>query len=158
MEEHHEEGQEVTDYAARCSALGCIFFTYHMIPYPPNPTENHCVCLVFQLWAGYGNMSILKKTHKEATTMTEKTTRQIENLKNQTIGVEIEMNNITREDAAKIAAEFFGDPTNYKDTAYRNGYMGRPGARVEIPEGRKHRGTRQPEVRDGHADPDLQRH
>ena len=54
--------------------------------------------------------------------MTEKTARQIENLKNQTIGVEIEMNNITREDAAKVAAEFFGDPTNYRDTHRRNGY------------------------------------
>ena len=54
--------------------------------------------------------------------MTEKTTRQIENLKNQTIGVEIEMNNITREDAAKIAAEYFGDPTSYANTAHRNGY------------------------------------
>ena len=52
--------------------------------------------------------------------MTEKTTRQIENLKNQTIGVEVEMNSITRKDAAKIAAEFFGTG-RYQDTAYRNG-------------------------------------
>ena len=37
--------------------------------------------------------------------MTEKTARQIENLKNQTIGVEIEMNNITREKAARKVAE-----------------------------------------------------
>ena len=54
--------------------------------------------------------------------MTEKTTRQIENLKNQTIGVEVEMNSITRKDAAKIAAEFFGTG-RYEDTARRNGYM-----------------------------------
>ena len=40
--------------------------------------------------------------------MKEKTARQIENLKNQTIGVEVEMNNITRKDAALIAAEYFG--------------------------------------------------
>ena len=53
--------------------------------------------------------------------MTEKTTRQIENLKNQTIGVEVEMNSITRKDAAKIAAEFFGTG-RFQDTAYRNGY------------------------------------
>ena len=53
--------------------------------------------------------------------MTEKTTRQIENLKNQTIGVEVEMNSITRKDAAKIAAEFFGTG-RFQDTAHRNGY------------------------------------
>ena len=40
--------------------------------------------------------------------MNEKTAKQIENLKNQTIGVEIEMNHITRERAAKLAADHFG--------------------------------------------------
>ena len=40
--------------------------------------------------------------------MNAKTVQQIENLKNQTIGVEVEMNSITREKAAKIAADFFG--------------------------------------------------
>ena len=40
--------------------------------------------------------------------MIEKTLKRIENLKNQTIGVEVEMNNITRCKAAKIAATFFG--------------------------------------------------
>ena len=54
--------------------------------------------------------------------MTEKTAHQIENLKKQTIGVEVEMNSITRRKAAQIAAEFFGTG-RYKDTAYRNGYM-----------------------------------
>ena len=53
--------------------------------------------------------------------MTEKTARQIENLKNQTIGVEIEMNNITREKAAQIAADFFGTGRS-QNTASRNGY------------------------------------
>ena len=53
--------------------------------------------------------------------MNEKNTRQIENLKAQTIGVEIEMNSITRENAAKIAAEYFGTG-RYENTAYRNGY------------------------------------
>ena len=53
--------------------------------------------------------------------MTEKTRRQIENLKNQTIGVEVEMNNITRKNAAKIAAEYFGTG-RFEDTASRNGY------------------------------------
>ena len=37
------------------------------------------------------------------------------------IGVEIEMNNITRKDAAKLAATFFGTG-RFEDTAYRNGY------------------------------------
>lgn len=53
--------------------------------------------------------------------MNEKNTRQIENLKAQTIGVEIEMNSITRENAARIAAEYFGTG-RYENTAYRNGY------------------------------------
>ena len=53
--------------------------------------------------------------------MTEKTARQIENLKNQTIGVEVEMNSITRKAAAELAAEFFGTG-RWEDTAYRNGY------------------------------------
>ena len=38
--------------------------------------------------------------------MNEKTARQIEEMKKQTIGVEVEMNSITREKAAKVAAEF----------------------------------------------------
>ena len=53
--------------------------------------------------------------------MNEKTARQIEEMKKQTIGVEVEMNNITREKAAKIAAEFFGTG-RYQNTAFRNGY------------------------------------
>ena len=53
--------------------------------------------------------------------MNEKTRKQIENLKNQTIGVEIEMNHITRDRAAKIAADFF-ETRRYENTAGRNGY------------------------------------
>lgn len=53
--------------------------------------------------------------------MTEKTAKKIEGMKNNTIGVEIEMNNITRENAAIIAARFFGTH-RYENTAYRNGY------------------------------------
>jgi len=53
--------------------------------------------------------------------MNAKVAKKIEEMKKQTIGVEVEMNNITRERAAKIAAEYFG--TNRSaDTAYRNGY------------------------------------
>ena len=53
--------------------------------------------------------------------MTERTAMQIKRMKEQTIGVEVEMNSITRRKAAKTAAEFFGTG-RYKDTAGRNGY------------------------------------
>lgn len=53
--------------------------------------------------------------------MNDKTKKQIENLKNQTIGCEIEMNHITREKAAKIAADFFGTG-RFENTAGCNGY------------------------------------
>ncbi len=53
--------------------------------------------------------------------MNEKTARQIEAMKAQTIGVEVEMNSITREKAAMLAAGFFGTG-RYQDTARRNGY------------------------------------
>lgn len=53
--------------------------------------------------------------------MNEKTIRQIEEMKKQTIGVEVEMNNIARDKAASIAAKFFGTG-RYEDTARRNGY------------------------------------
>ena len=46
---------------------------------------------------------------------------RIANMKNQTIGVEVEMNSITRQKAAKIAADFFGTG-RFSDTARRNGY------------------------------------
>ena len=53
--------------------------------------------------------------------MNEKTKIQIEEMKKQTIGVEVEMNNIDRSRAAKVAAEFFGTG-RYENTAHRNGY------------------------------------
>ena len=53
--------------------------------------------------------------------MNEKTRIQIEEMKKQTIGVEVEMNNIDRSRAAKVAAEFFGTG-RYESTAHRNGY------------------------------------
>ena len=53
--------------------------------------------------------------------MNEKTARQITEMKKQTIGVEVEMNNITRQKAAKAAAEFFCTG-RYENTAGRNGY------------------------------------
>ena len=53
--------------------------------------------------------------------MNEKMRNQVAEMKKQTIGVEVEMNSITRRNAAKLAAEFFGTEC-YQDTAYRNGY------------------------------------
>ena len=53
--------------------------------------------------------------------MNEKITNQIEEMKKQTIGVEVEMNSITREKAARLAAKFFGTG-RYQNTAERNGY------------------------------------
>ena len=49
------------------------------------------------------------------------TARQQEAMKQQTIGVEVEMNSITRSAAAKLAADFFGTG-RYKNTAAENGY------------------------------------
>ena len=54
--------------------------------------------------------------------MNEKILRQVEEMKKQTIGVEVEMNSITREKAAGIAAQFFGTG-RHEYTAGRNGYM-----------------------------------
>lgn len=53
--------------------------------------------------------------------MNAKTARQIIEMKSQTFGVEIEMNNIMRSKAAEIAAAFFGTG-RYADTHYSNGY------------------------------------
>ena len=53
--------------------------------------------------------------------MNAKVEQQITEMKKQTIGVEVEMNNITRENAAKTAATFFGTG-RYENTARRNGY------------------------------------
>lgn len=53
--------------------------------------------------------------------MKESTRIQIENMKQQTFGVEVEGNNITRQKAAEKAADYFG---TYRSeyTAHRNGY------------------------------------
>ena len=53
--------------------------------------------------------------------MTDRTLNQIAEMKKQTIGVEVEMNNIRRDKAAKLAAEYFGTE-RFSDTARRNGY------------------------------------
>ena len=53
--------------------------------------------------------------------MKEATRIQIEAMKAQTFGCEVEMNNISRRDAAKLAAEYFGTDA-WKDTNAVNGY------------------------------------
>ena len=52
--------------------------------------------------------------------MKDKTARQIEEMKKQTIGVEVEMNSITRRKAAKLIAKYFG--TEAWDAAADYGY------------------------------------
>ena len=53
--------------------------------------------------------------------MNEKVARQIEEMKKQTLGVDVERNNITRETAAQVAARYFGT-RRYENTVGRNGY------------------------------------
>ena len=53
--------------------------------------------------------------------MKEATARQIESMKAQTIGVEVEMYGISRRAAASTAAEYFGT-SRFEDTDPRNGY------------------------------------
>ena len=53
--------------------------------------------------------------------MNERITKQIEEMKKQTIGVEVEMNNIRRDKAAELAAAFFGTG-RFENTASRSGY------------------------------------
>ena len=53
--------------------------------------------------------------------MNARTTTFIEEMKKQTIGVEVEMNGIRRDIAAKVAADYFGTH-RYESTAYRDGY------------------------------------
>lgn len=55
---------------------------------------------------------------KEDTNMKERIERQIEEMKKQTIGVEIEMNNITREKAARLVAEHFGTQAYDSNSLY----------------------------------------
>ena len=55
--------------------------------------------------------------------MNDKIRAMQEHMRNDyTFGVEIEMNNITRQKAAQVAATYFGTG-RYENTAYRNGYM-----------------------------------
>lgn len=58
---------------------------------------------------------------KGDTKMSENRINSINQMKQQTIGVEVEMNNIKRSQAAKIAADLFATG-RYESTASRNGY------------------------------------
>ena len=53
--------------------------------------------------------------------MKENTANQIKNMKGQTIGVEVEMYDISRKKAAEIAADFFGTG-RFEETAERKGH------------------------------------
>lgn len=62
--------------------------------------------------------------------MNEKTARQITEMKKQTIGVEVEMNNITRQKAAKAAAEFSAPDATRIPPAATDTAPGRPGTQT----------------------------
>ena len=54
--------------------------------------------------------------------MKQTTITQIANMKAQTFGVEVEMNHITRRDAAELAGKYF-KTYNFANTAFEDGYM-----------------------------------
>ena len=104
--------------------------------------------------------------------MNEKTARQIAEMKNQTIGVEVEMNSITRQKAAKeqhhppegsegcrrlLRHRQIREHCQPQRVQHLVG-LGCGWARVEIPEGCFHRRAGRAEMRTGHPDPDLRRH
>ena len=94
--------------------------------------------------------------------MNEKTRIQIEEMKKQTIGVEVEMNNIDRSRAAKVAAEFFGTG-RYENTAHRNGYStwsawDSQGREWKFQKDVSISGPDSEKCETGHPDPDLRRH
>ena len=77
--------------------------------------------------------------------MNEKTARQIAEMKTQTIGVEVEMNNITRQKAAKVAATYFGtgryETVSYTHLSCRTSAMGRWCFPTSPFQGRRNRST-----------------
>ena len=91
--------------------------------------------------------------------MNEKTARQIAEMKNQTIGVEVEMNSITRHEGSEgcrrltsAQADTRTPPAATATSTWTR--LGRTGARVEIPEGRfSIAGPDEREMRTGHPDP-----
>ena len=67
--------------------------------------------------------------------MNEKMQNQVAEMKKQTIGVEVEMNCITRRDAARTAAEFFGTgpPRPPQSSSARDGTRIPPTATATAP-------------------------
>ena len=63
-----------------------------------------------------------RKAHTKEEAKMKNTSRQQTEMKKQTIGCEVEMNGITRQKAAKLAADFFGTG-RHENTAGRNGYQ-----------------------------------
>ena len=93
--------------------------------------------------------------------MNTKVARQIEEMKKQTIGVEVEMNSITREKAANRRRVLRNKkiPEHSKPQRIQHLVsMGCRGQRVEIPEGCQHQRTGQRKMRTGNPDPSLRRH
>lgn len=93
--------------------------------------------------------------------MNDKTREQIEAMKNQTIGVEIEMNNITREKAARKVAEYFG--TRAWNAASEYGYYSwackdQQGRVWKFQRDVSIYGPDAEKMRTGHPDPHLRRH
>ena len=129
-------------------SFACIFCTFSHLLSPP-----------FRV-----NMVTTKGKKPEITeenTMNEKTAKQIENLKKQTIGVEIEMNHITRERAARLAADHFGTQIRIHRKPKRLQYlvsMGCTRQRMEISKRRQHCRMRCRKVRTGHADSEIRGH
>ena len=88
--------------------------------------------------------------------MNDKTREQIEAMKKQTIGVEIEMNNITREKAARKVAEYFG--TRQRIRILQLGLQRPAGQGLEISTRCEHLRTGCREMRTGHSNPHLRGH
>lgn len=99
-----------------------------------------CVVIVLLLLRNDGNIQSPKGKEKPKATediMNTKTARQIEEMKKQTIGVEIEMNSISRSKAAKLASQFFRNRSIQKHSRPQRLLhilgLGRARQRVEIP-------------------------
>ena len=90
-----------------------------------------------------------KKHFAEETKMNEKTAQQIARMKEQTIGVEVEMNHITRE---LLRNKQIRKHSRQKRILHLVS-MGFTGQRMEIPERRKHCRMRCRKMRTGYTNP-----
>ena len=94
--------------------------------------------------------------------MNAKTEAQIARMKTQTIGVEIEMNHITREKSCEDCRRLLRHRQNPEHRLPQRLLhlvgMGCTGQRMEIPERCEHQRTGQRKVRTGHTDSSLRGH